>query len=263
MKSDKARVSEIVNEKKIIAKTEDVPMYRCYGVTKRVNPVTVKIRDTLAKVLTILLLVIELSIIFLVTFMLAFYTDVLVATVLFIILFSIFFFNATKLIRGRARFLRKLKKLCKQNKYRLQLKRSFFQGLSWAKNDDVDFIVKAGKWTYYVKFATSKRFLSSFTFVSKNEMKYTKIPRHNRFTIILDLKDKTCTMPIEFPKGIDENDKYIIKAILINPAVMNIERKGSDGVIIPTGSGEKLFGYTIYTGTGFIETIKRNAEDKK
>ena len=68
-------------------------------------------------------------------------------------------------------------------------------------------------------------------------------------------------MPISFPQSIDDNDKYTVKAILINPAVMNIERKGSDGVIVPTGSGEKLFGYTIYTGKGFIETIKRNAED--
>ena len=258
MKSDKAKSNEIIVEKKVKVETEDVPMYRSYGVTKKVNPTAIKIRDTLAKALTILVLVIEFSIILLVTFMLAFYTDVLVATVLFVILFSIFFFNATKLIRRRAKFLRKLKKLCKQNKYRLQIKRGFFKSLSWAKDDDVDFIVKAGKWTYYVKFATSKRFLSSFTFVSKDQMKYTKIARHNRFTIILDFKDKSCMMPIAFPKGIEENDKYAVKAILINPAVMNIEKKGSDGVVIPTGSGEKLFGYTIYTGTGFIETIKRN-----
>jgi hypothetical protein len=125
----------------------------------------------------------------------------------------------------------------------------------------VDFTVKAGRYTYYVKFATSKRFLSSFTFISKNQMKYTKIARHNRFSIIFDWKDKTYSMPIEFPGGIDEKDKYSVKAILINPAVMNIEKKGNDGVIIPTGSGEKLFGYTIYTGTGFIETLKRNAKD--
>ena len=135
--------------------------------------------------------------------------------------------------------------------------------MRWADDDQVDFTVKAGKYTYYVKFATSKRFLSSFTFVSKDQMKYTKIARHNRFTIILDFKDKNYILPIAFPQEIDEKDKYTVKAILINPAVMNIERKGSDGAVIPTGSGEKLFGYTIYTGTGLIETLKRNAEDEK
>ena len=248
-------------ERKTRVDTEDVPLYRSYGVTKKVNPTARKIRDFLAKALTAMLLAIELALILITTFMLTFYTDVLVGTIVFIILFSIFFFNATKLIRRRIGFISKLKKACKKNGYRLQFKRSFFKSLTWAENSAVDFTVKAGRYTYYVKFATSKRFLSSFTFISKNQMKYTKIARHNRFSIIFDWKDKTYSMPIEFPRGIDEKDKYSVKAILINPAVMNIEKKGNDGVIIPTGSGEKLFGYTIYTGTGFIETLKRNAKD--
>ena len=260
---DKKSEKKIAVEKRASIESENVPLYRSYGVTKKVNPTAEKIKYAVAKTLTVLLLASELAIILVVTVMLALYTDVLIATILFIILFSIFFFNATKLLRRRMSFVHKLKKACKQNKYRLEFKKGFFKSLSWAEDDSVDFIVRAGKYTYYVKYATSNRFLSSFTFTSKNEMKYTKIARKNRFTIIFDVKDKIYTMPIEFPKGIDETDKYTVKAILINPAVMNIERKGSDGVVIPTGSGEKLFGYTIYTGTGFIETLKRNAEDKK
>jgi hypothetical protein len=263
MKDKKSQTQNVDDDKRCIVETEDVPLYRSYGVTKKVNPTARKIRDFFAKALTVILLAFELALILLTTAMLAFYTDVLIATVLFLILFSIFFFNATKLLRRRLSFLSKLKKTCKKNGYRLQFKREFFKSLSWAEDSTVDFTVKAGKWTYYVKFATSRRFLSSFTFVSKNQMKYTKIARKNRFSIIFDLKDRTRTMPIEFPKGIDDKDKYTVRAVLINPAVMNIERKGSDGVVIPTGSGERLFGYTIYTGTGFIETLKRNAEDLK
>ena len=262
-RQEKHTFERIDADKRWIAETEDVPLYRSYGVKKKVNIRARKIRDMVAKVLTIVLLVTELSLIFVVTFMLAFYTDLLVATTLFVLLFSIFFLNATRLLRRRAKFVRKLKRVCKQNGYDIHFERGFFKSLSWAKDDAIDFKVKAGKWTYYVKFATSKRFLSSFTFVSKKEMRYTKIARHNRFTIILDFKDKIYNMPIEFPAEIDENDKYNVKAILINPAVMNIEKKGSDGVIVPTGSGEKLFGYTIYTGVGFVETLKRNAEDIK
>ena len=258
MKIDKKNEKIIVEENTRV-ETEDVPMYRSYGVTKRVNLMARWIRDFFARALTILVLAIELALILITTFMLAFYTDVLVATILFVILFSIFFFNATKLVRMRARFIGKLKKTCKRNGYRLDVKRGFFKAMTWSEDDKVDFIVKAGRWTYYVKFATSKRFLSSFTFVSKNQMRYTKIARRNRFATIFDFKDKVYPMQIEFPRWIDEKDKYIVKGILINPAVMNVEKKGSDGVIIPTGSGEKLFGYTIYTGTGFIETIKRNA----
>ncbi len=259
MKKRQQEVQDSYKENQTSVEIDDVPMYRSYGVTKKVNPIARKIRDFLAKTVTALLLISELALILITTSMLAFYTDVLIATILFIILFSIFFYNATKLLRRRASFIRKLKKTCKVNGYRLNVKRGFFKALTWAEDSSVDFTVKAGKWTYYVKFATSKRYLSSFTFISKNQMKYTKIARKNRFSIIFDLRDRTHIMPIEFPMGIDDNDKYTVRAILINPAVMNIEKKGSDGVVIPTGSGEKMFGYTIYTGTGFIETLKRNA----
>ena len=263
MKDKRSQLNEMDGDKQLMVETEEVPLYRSYGVTKKVNPTAQKIKFAVAKILTAAFLLVELAIIVIVTVMMAIYAGVLIATILFVILFSIFFFNATKLLRRRMSFVRKLKKACKQNKYRIEFKKSFFKSLTWAEDYSVDFTVKAGKYIYYVKYATSYRFLSSFTFLSKNQMKYTKIARHNRFTIIFDVKDKVYTMPIEFPKGIDENDKYTVKAIIINPAVMNIEKKGSDGVVVPTGSGEKLFGYTIYTGTGFIETLKRNAQDGK
>lgn len=262
-KKSKSEDSKITVEKRERIEVEDVPLYRSYGVTKKVNLRRRRVMEALGKAWTVFFLGVELGLILFITFLFAFYTDVLVATTLFIVLFSIFFFNATKLIRRRARFLRRLKRACKKNGYALEFKRGFFKSLTWAKGDALDFTVKAGKWTYYVKLATSRRFLASFTFASKNQMKYTKIPRHNRFTIILDCKEKIYTMPIAFPAELDDKDKYSVKAILINPAVMNIYKKGSDGSTLPTGSGEKLFGYTIYTGTGFIETLKRNAEDEK
>ena len=86
---NESQIKQVVQEQEQRVETEDVPLYRSYGVTKKVNPVTRKIRDVIAKGLTVILLVTELAIIFFVTFMLAFYTDLLVATVLFIILFSI------------------------------------------------------------------------------------------------------------------------------------------------------------------------------
>lgn len=263
MKSDKSKADEIIGDRKIRVETDDIPIYRSYGVTKKVNPKMRAVRNFFAKAITVIFLAMELALMLIGTFMLAFYTDILVATISFIILFSLFFFNATKLVRRRAKFWRRLKKTCKEKRYRLKIERGFFKSLSWAENDDVDFTLRAGKYTYYVKLATSKRYLAGYTFISKTEMKYTKIARRNIFTTILDFKNKTRSVPINFPKGIDDNDKYTIRAILINPAVMNIEKKGSDGVVIPTGSGEKLFGYTIYTANGFIESIKRNAEEQK
>ena len=253
---------KLEKEKRERVENEGVPLYRSYGVTKKVNLTMRAIRDTVAKIVTVVFLVIEFFLILIPTYMLAVYTDVLIATVLFLILFSIFFFNVTKLPRRRLKFWRKLKKACKKNGYELEVKRGFFKSLSWNK-EGIDFKLKAGKWTYYVKFATTKRFLSSFTFVSKNEMKYSKIKRNSRFSVIMDFGIKPKSFSIKFPSDIDDNDKYSVKAILINPAVSSVEKKGSDGVVVPTGSGEKIFGYTVFTGTGLLESVKRNIEEEK
>ena len=243
--------------------TEDVPLYRSYGVTKKVNPIKQFFAMFFLRGLTVFLMTSEFAILALVTYAFAVYSGVLIATIMFVIAFSIFFFHNTKLQRKRLSFLRKLKKTAKKNGIELEFRRGFLKSLVWSGKDDVDFVAKAGKWTYYVKFATTKRFLSSFLFVSNNEMKYIKLARRGNLAVIFNSKNKIKTWKIEFPSEINEGDKYSVKTILINPAVMDIERKSPDGATVPTGSGEKLFGYTIYTGSGFIETLKRNIEDEK
>ena len=262
MKNDKVKSDIIMGDRKLNVQTEDIPLYRSYGVTKKVNPTFRAIRDFVCKILIGLLFAVELFLMSIGIYMMAKYTGVLVATVLAIALVIVFLVNVTKLSRRRLKFVRKLKKTCRENGYELEQRRKFFRSLKWAGGKEVDFKLKAGGWTYYVKYATSKRFLASFTFLSKNEMKYTKIARESRIATIFDFKDRSITVPIAFPDEIDENDKYSVKAILINPAVMDVNRKGSDGSTIPTGSGEKLFGYTIFTATGFIETLKRNSESE-
>lgn len=262
---DKQDEKKIENEELDVERTDrdEVPLYRSYGVRKKVNPITNAIGSFLLKSVTVIFMLCELAILTVIVVHFAIYTGVLPATLMGILAFTIFFVHNTKLPRKRLSFLRKLKKICKKNGIDLEFKRGFFKSLVWSEKGDVDFVVRAGKWTYYVKFATTKRFLSSFLFVSKNEMKYIKIARQSRFATIFGSKNKIKSLKIEFPEEINSEDKYSVKAILVNPAVSNIERKDSSGATVPTGSGEKLFGYTIFTGTGFIETLKRNSEDEK
>ena len=264
MKDNRSKIREIYdNERVREVSTEDVPLYRSYGVKRKVNPVRQFFTMLFMRGLTIILIASELAILTLVTVAFAIYSGVLIATLMFVIAFSIFFFHNTKLQRKRLLFLRKLKKTAKSNGIKLEFKRGFFRSLVWSNEPEIDFVAKVGKWTYYVKFATTKRFLSSFLFVSKDEMKHIKLARRGNFATIFGAKNKIKTWKIVFPADIDETDKYSVKAILINPAVMDIERKSPEGATVPTGSGEKLFGYTIYTGSGFIETLKRNIEDEK
>lgn len=268
LNKNEGRVKEIIKENKTTETNEipdvlydEIPLYRSYGVKKRYNPTLRRLKNFFAKSLVVFLLLFQLFVVATVGFCFWMFSGELIATVITIILTTVFYFINTRIPRARRKFVKKLKKLCKEKKYRLEFKRSFWKSLSWADKDDIDFVVKAGKYSYFVRYATATKTLSTMTFLSKTELLYTKHPRNNKFTLIFDFKDKKKILPISFPSYIDDNDKYSIKSILINPVPMNIERKGSFGEgMEPTGTGEKLYGYTIFNGTGFIETIQRNAE---
>ena len=241
----------------------EFPLYRTYGVTKKYRPTIAKLNNILGKTLVLSLIIFQCFIIAVAGFAFWFYSGELIGTVVTIILVSICYSINTRIPRARHKFKKRLKKLCKQKGYRIEFKRGFWKSLTWADNGEIDFILQAGAYTYFVRFATATRKLSTMSFLSKTELCYTKHPRNNKFTLIFDFKDKKKTMRISFPNGIDPEDKHIIKAILINPVPMNIERRaGRDGGMEPTGTGEKIFDYTIFNGVGFLETIQRNAEQK-
>ena len=242
----------------------EVPLYRSYGVTAKYRPRLAKFNNFLAKTMVLYLICFELLIIAIAGFSFWFYSGELIGTVVTLILFTIFYRTNTRSPRLRRKFTKKLKKLCRENGFSLEFKRGFWKSLSWADKGEVDFILRAGIDTYYVRYATATKQLSTMLFASKSELVYTKHPRNNKFTLIFEFKDKVKTMHISFPEGLDEKDKHTIKAILINPVPMNIERKGAFGVgTEPTGTGEKLFGYTIFNAVGFIETVKRNYDASK
>ena len=243
---------------------DEIPLYRSYGVTKKYRPRLIKFNNMLAKGMVLYLIVMELLIVAVAGLAFWLYSGELIATVVTLLLGSIFYRINTRIPRLRRKFTKKLKKLCRENGYSLEFKRGFFKSLSWADKGEIDFILKADSYTYYVRYATATKVLSTMSFLSKSELLYTKHPRNNKFTLIFDFKDKKKLMHISFPDYIDENDKHSIKAILINPVPMNIEKKGAFGSgTEPTGTGERLFGYTIFNATGFIETVKRNSENER
>ena len=94
MREKKNGDGKITVEKRERIEVEDVPLYRSYGVTKKVNLRRRRVMEALGKAWTVFFLGVELGLILFITFLFAFYTDVLVATTLFIVLFLIFFFRA-------------------------------------------------------------------------------------------------------------------------------------------------------------------------
>lgn len=239
----------------------EFPLYRTYGVTRRYSAVRAKINTIFGRVFVFLFIMFYLTVMATVGFALWFYSGALTATVMTLIIFTSSFLLITRVPRARLKFCRRLKRLCRKNNYRLEFKRKFLASFSWGGKGELDFILKAGRYTYYARFATASKRLSTMTFSSKTEFCYVKHPLNNKFTLIFDFKDKKKILPISFPHGIDPDDKYSIKAIVMNPAPMNAFKNSASSMgPEPTGTGEKIYDYTIFNGTGFIETVRRNAQ---
>ena len=246
-------------DKVIQGETGEVPLYRSYGTKKKVNPFIIAVNLTMGRALSILLFFFEFVIIAINAVVFFFYGGVLVSTLITVTISSVLISIHTRVRRRRFEFVRKLKKLCKKNGYRLSQKKSFSKSLRWSNDAELDFVLTAGRYTYYVKYATPTKPLSSLTFLSKSEIRYTKHARRNVYTLIFDFKDKSKNLKINFPSYIDEKNKYNKKIILINPKPRDIFVKNEGGAIVPTGSGESIYGYTIFTGTGFLDAVKRNS----
>ena len=56
------------------------------------------------------------------------------------------------------------------------------------------------------------------------------------------------------------NVKNAVKVLLVNPVPHDILKKETDGSLTPIGTGEKLYGYTLYTATGFLNELERNSK---
>ena len=249
-------------DKMIEGETGEVPLYRSYGVRKKVNPLLTAFNLLFGKTLAIILFAFEFLIIAICAVAFFFWGGVLISTVMTVMLSAIAINIHTRVIRRRWRFTRKLKRMCKKNKYRLEFKQNFFDSLYWNDEEDLDFALRAGKYTYYVRYVTPKKPLSTVAFLSKNEIRYTKHARKNIFTVVFGFKDKSKILKLTFPEFVDEKDKYSIKAVIVNPKPRDIMVKNPEGATVPTGTGEKIYGYTIFTGKGFLETVRRNAEEK-
>ena len=47
----------------------------------------------------------------------------------------------------------------------------------------------------------------------------------------------------------------------MNPVPHDVFKTDMDGAVIPIGTGEPMKGYIMFSGSGFIETLRREAEE--
>ncbi len=60
---------------------------------------------------------------------------------------------------------------------------------------------------------------------------------------------------------IAKEQKKTYRAVILNPVPHSMYIKNRDGETVASGSGEGQFGYIIFTGSGFLESVQREFEE--
>ncbi len=254
------------NNRIINVKEQETPIYRAYGKKKTVRPWQTKLNDLLTKAATLFLLLpmvamVALTVISAVWFSKLVPSLALVVIILNIALLFVLYLIVFRIPRKRMRFLNKLKKTCKSNGYKITYCRSFLQSLRWANDERVDLVVRAGSRIYYVKLFGAQKKMSDIVFLPNGELEYRTRRLKNNLTLIFDLKPKSKTFKVCFPNTAESEN--IMRAVVLNPVPEDIYKKKLNGDTEISGNQGEMFGYTVFSGSGFIEYITRNAENER
>lgn len=254
----KARGEKQQNNKSRISDSNPVDFVRSYGVTKKEYPLLEKIKSIAIMAVTVLFMLLIMSFVVIGIVAFLFSGQLLIQIIMITVALMVLIIRLTRSIRKRLIFHIKLRKLCKKEKFRLKFERKFFQSLVWSP-DKIDFTLSTGTHVYAVHYLTLNKYNATLNFFDKGEIIYKKQPRNNKFSVIFDRRVKSKTYKISFPEKYDIKGKKNIHALVVNPTCREFFKKDeTGGGVVPSGSGECVFGMTVYTGSGFIASIIRN-----
>ena len=253
-----------------------VPLHRSYGKKKRENFFSY-LNEFIASALlvimyTMLLIMLAIGCYVLITLLGTIGQFISIFLVLTLAYRTIF-----RVHRKRIKFLLKLRRECKKLGFKIEYKRPFFKSFKF-NTEGIDLTVDTGKKLWSVRFLPCKKYNCDLIFEDENTIKIKNNPirlksslmgrgRHTRSTrpIKMDTNTpvkqigKAKTIKYSFTEEITHIRRKSVRALVINPVPHTIRKKEKDGAIYETGTGERMWGYTIFSGSGFIETLKRDS----
>ncbi len=238
---------------RIDVEEHDVPMYRAYGKHRVYRAWVEKLNDILIKGVALLFLGPILAGFVLFGISIFYYAKMypflgILATPILIFISAVIYIKVFRIPRKRIG-------------YKLEIKRNCFQSLKWSERGDVDMIIKAGGWTYYIKFFGSRHALSDVTFWFNGNIVYRMLRKRNLYSRLLNLQPKEKTKKIVFPNIIE--GERTVKVAVLNPEPGELYKKLQNGDRMLSGNHDTVFGYTVFTSDGFIDGIRRNIETDK
>ena len=206
----------------------------------------------------------------------------MVLSVLSVVIFL--YAKVLRKLRKRLCFARKLKRKCKKLGYRSFSCRSLFSGLR-LRREGVDLVLDTGKTLWLLRYLTppqrltkiilghdgtvtirtniaseiaSKRRMLSFGLPKNRICEYAPFDVSEGALRELMRKDPERKKKLRTVRNLpDGTNRTVACAVVINPSPYEMYKKEKDGAVIPIGTGEKLYGYTVFTGSGFLETMVR------
>ena len=251
--SDEER--KVEPKKRVKIHEEETPMYRAYGVTKKVYPAAEKIKKILLTVATTFIIGLPVGVLLFGLFLIAVVTEfgkVLFAAVILVPLL----FIPVRVGIKRYRFVRRLKRFCRSRGFSLKFERNFFASFFYSKSK-YDFAVVAGKKTWFCKYLTSPTRDRLVEFDSPERITLFKGLTQSRIKMAYGINSpRRKEKEFSFCRS-EKMGEGAELAVILNPAPRMTDVKTSLGTTEPTGTGAKIFGYTIFTGSGFISTLDR------
>ena len=165
-------------------------------------------------------------------------------------------------LRKRVKLTFKLKRACKKWGFTLHKERGVFKGLKWNKQG-YDFTVDTGKKLWHVRYFTSHKYLVHIIFLNDKTIALKRNITKSRLKYVLGFNNpKTIRYEYSFDDPLPEMaGRKCVRALIMNPVPHDVFKTDNDGAVIPIGTGEHMRGFTLFSGSGFIETLRREAEE--
>lgn len=242
-----------------------VPLYRSYGVKTKERPLLTKVKIIMQKAVATLALGVPISVIAIGVIALIFASgSLLLATAIVAPAVIFTLMKITKPTRKRLKLIGDLKKLCKKYGYKygykLELSDSPLSS-KWSKGEG-ELVLYTNTKVYNVRMFAIRKYRSKLKFESENEMTVTVPPLRNKFAVIYDLKTKYKKLGFDFSNVVSVTGRETVKALIICPTCEEWSYKYSNSTYIPTGNAETVFGYKVYTASGFVSDLRRSEEIK-
>ena len=248
-----------IKKKAEISDIDPVPLYRSYGVKKE-EGFFARFNVLLARIIATTLFVLLAVAFCIALYSLLYMLRALGVAIAAIGVFCFVYFKLLRTARKRAKFMRKLKKACRKNGFTMTVERGFFKGLK-KNTTGYDLTVKTNSGIWCVRFFASRTRNTHLIFEDEKTLTVRTNIIKNRIKMAYGLTDeRNVRMEYLFNDPLPPSVLPVERALILNPVPNMIFKKDSDGVICAAGSGEKMPDYTIYTGSGFIETVLRASQ---